>query len=299
MCKSILTVIFSMLFGYLLLQAADMKSEDVVSKQLDSIGTADARAAVKNRVVQGDSKFKLLVGGGGELEGKGGFVSEQHKSNLVLKFNGDYRGEQIVSDGDKVYVAATLANHHRSNFGELVHVQDFIVKEGLLGGELSTNWALANLGKDAKVDYAGTKKFDGKEVIDLRYHSKKHDDMTIHIYLDPETYHHVATVYEISLSTNLGGQGGPSASDQVGLTTQANLPGGDVTQSAKQRDIRYTIEERFSDFKTADGITLPSHYNLHFTQELQNGSTIIDSWDLNTSQVAQNVSLDPRNFEVK
>ena len=284
----------------LLLHASDLKPEEVVAKHLDSIGTAAARAAIKNRVVQGSAKFKLIVGGSGELDGKGGLVSEQHKCNFVLKFNGDYRGEQIVSNGDKAYVAATLANHKRSNFGEFIHTQDFVVKEGLIGGELSTGWALANSDNlQGKLEYGGLKKFDGQPVIDLRYHSKTHDDMNIHIYLDQQTFRHVATVYSIELSPNLGGQGGPSATDQVGLTNRVDRPGADVTQSSRQREIRYTVEERFTEFKAFDGLTLPSHYNLRFTQELQSGSTIIDNWDLNADDIAHNMSLDPRNFDVK
>jgi len=59
------------------------------------------------------------------------------------------------------------------------------------------------------------------------------------------------------------------------------------------------VEERFTEFKAFDGLTLPSHYNLRFTQELQSGSTIIDNWDLNADDIAHNMSLDPRNFDVK
>ena len=281
--------------------AADMKPEEVVAKHLDSIANAQTRASIKSRAIQGPATFKLMVGGGGLLEGKGGFVSEQGKSNFVLKFNSDYRGEQIVTDGNKAYIAATLANHKRSNFGEFIQSQDFVVKEGLLGGELSTGWALGNLERlKAKVDFNGTKKFDGKQVLDLRYHSKKHDDMTVHIYLDPETFHHVATVYTISLASNLGGQGPASLAEQTGLVGPSSPSGGaDVTQSSKQREIRYTVEERFTDFKTTDGVTLPSRYDLRYTQELQSGSTNIYQWNLDASEVSQNVSLDPRNFEVK
>jgi hypothetical protein len=281
--------------------AADVKPEEVVAKHLDSIASAQTRSGIKNRVVQGQATFKLMVGGSGQLDGKGGLVSEQGKSNLVLKFNNDYRGEQIVTDGDKAYVAATLSNHHRSQFGEFIHSQDFVVKEGLLGGTLSTGWALSNLERlKAKVDYNGVKKFDGKQVLDLRYHSKKRDDMNVHIYLDPDTFHHVATVYTISLASNLGGQGPGSLAEQSGLTAPSGSSGGaDVTQSSRQREIRYTVEERFSDFKTVDGVTLPSHYDLRYTQELQSGSTNIYEWTLNAAEVSQNVSLDPRNFEVK
>jgi len=293
---SFLTIVSASFFAL----AADMKPEEVIAKHLDSIADAKTRSGIKNRVVQGPVTFKVVVGGGGMLEGKGGFVSEERKSNLVLKFTSDYRGEQVVSNGDKTYVAATMANHRRSDFGELIHTQDFVVNEGLLGGELSTGWALLNLDKlQAKVDYKGMKKFDGKQVLDLQYHSKKHDDMSVHIYLDPETYRHVATVYTITLATGVGGQGAPSAFEQTGLSPSSDSPGADVTQSAKQKEVRYIIEERFSDFKAQDGVTLPTKYDLRYTQELQSGSTKISEWTLEGQDVASNVSLDPRNFEVK
>ena len=57
------------------------------------------------------------------------------------------------------------------------------------------------------------------------------------------------TTYTVTLASGLGGSS-PSLSDQAGLTTPSNTPGADVTQSSKQRETRYTIEERFSDFKT-------------------------------------------------
>jgi hypothetical protein len=59
------------------------------------------------------------------------------------------------------------------------------------------------------------------------------------------------------------------------------------------------LEERFSDFTTTEGITLPSHYNIHFTQELQDGKTTVYEWDMKANEVSENMSLDPRNFQVK
>jgi hypothetical protein len=92
----------------------------------------------------------------------------------------------------------------------------------------------------------------------------------------------------------------PSISDQAGLTTPAaNNPGADPTQSSKQKETRYTIEERFSDFKTADGLTLPAKYAIHFTEELQNGSTRLYKWDRTANEVSNNRPLDPKNFQVK
>ncbi len=67
--------------------------------------------------------------------------------------------------------------------------------------------------------------------------------MDIHLYFDPETYGHVMTTYSITAATGFG-TSVPSTSDQAGVTTPSNLPGGDPTQSSKQQEIRYTLEER-------------------------------------------------------
>jgi len=293
----------------LLAYAADLKPEELVAHHLDSLGTAAARGAVKARVVQGSAKFKILVGGGGnQLEGKGAVVSEDRKVNIMMKFNTDYRGEQFISDGDKTYIAATTAEHRRTSFGEFVKSQPLILQEGLLGGTLSTNWALLNLDHNhPRLSSGGLKKVDGRQLLDVRYQPKKGNDMDIHLYFDPETYRHVMTVYSLTAAAGLG-TSVASISDQAGLTgpgpgggASSSQPsaGGDPTRSSKQREIRYTLEERFSDFKTTDGVTLPSHYNIHFTQELQSGSTILDEWDMTADEVSDNMTLDPRNFQVK
>ena len=54
---------------------------------------------------------------------------------MIKLANNDYRGEQFVTDGDKVSVAATTSSHKWSDLGEFVKAQDQIVREGLLGGE--------------------------------------------------------------------------------------------------------------------------------------------------------------------
>jgi hypothetical protein len=282
------------------LRAADQKLDDLIARHLDSIATAQVRAAAKSRLVQGTSRFKVLVGGGGELQGASALVSEGRKSVLMIKLaNGDYRGEQFVTDGDKVSIAATTTSHRRSSLGEFVHSQDQLVREGLLGGTLTTSWALLNLNENKpKLNLDGEKKVDGHSAIQVTYHSKKKDDLTVHLYFDPQTYQHIMTTYGITLASGLGGFS-PSLSDQAGLTTSSNSGGADVTQSSKQRETRYTIEERFTDFKTAEGLTLPTKYSIHFTEELGDGTTKIYQWDLTADEVSNNQPLDPKNFQVK
>jgi hypothetical protein len=75
--------------------------------------------------------------------------------------------------------------------------------------------------------------------------------------------------------------------------------GSPETAQARQNLTRYRLQEKFSDFKTVDGVTLPTNYDIQFTQELQNGKTTLSDWDLKGFDVMNNVSVDARNFEVK
>jgi hypothetical protein len=270
-----------------LMSGADLKAEDIVARHLLSIGPADARAAAKSRIVQGTSRFKILLGSGGELQGTSALVSEGQKAVIMVKLaNGDYRGEQFVTDGDKVSQASTTSTHRRSALGEFVHTQDQIVREGLMGGTLTTAWALGHVDENKpRLSFDGERKLDGRPVYQLTYHSRKKDDLTVHLYFDSENYRHVQTTYEITLASGLAPNGGAGAAD--------------VTQSSKQRDTRHMIEERFSDFQTSEGLTLPSKYVIHYTQELQNGTTEVFEWDIAAEKFSTNVALDPKNFEVK
>jgi hypothetical protein len=275
-----LVVVFAQTSLSLLAYAADMKPEDLVAHHLDSIGTSEARGSIKSRAVQGKLTYKLLVGGGGSVGGSWGRVSEQQKSNFVMRFAlGNYRGEQFIFDGNKTYIAAETASHIRSRFGDFVHSQDYIIREGLLGGAFSTGWALESLDQNhPKLTYAGEKKLDGRPVYDLEYHSKHSSDMQIHLFFDTETCRHVKTLYSMTFSPNMGGT---------------------VTSSVNQQEIRYTIEERFGDFKTANGLTLPSTYSIEYTEERQSGRTMVDRWEMTADQSSDNIGLDPKNFDTK
>ena len=44
---------------------------------------------------------------------------------------------------------------------------------------------------------------------------------------------------------------------------------------------------------------LPHHYDLQYTEELQNGSTRIYDWDMTADNIHSNVQVDPSNFQLK
>jgi hypothetical protein len=260
--------------------ADDTKPEDIVAKHLDSIATADVRAAVKSRGIQGTLHFRELVGGMGDVVGNWGYVSEGRKSNFVMKFgNGPWHGERFAFDGEKTSFAAFTSSHRPSPFGDFVFTQDYLIKEGWLGGELSTAWALENQSqKPLKLNYAGLKKIDGRDLHCIEYSSKANSDLSIRLYFDPDTYRHMMTVYSLVWQPGIGP---------------------DARSGPNQRQIRYTIEERFSDFQTDNGITLPHHYDLRYTQEPQNGATRAYDFDMTADKIFTNISADPANFQIK
>jgi hypothetical protein len=281
--------------------AENMKPEEIVTRHLNSIGTPEVRSTIKSRAVQGTLKMHILVGGGGEVTGTWGRVSEQRQSNFVMRFatGGDWRGEQFIFDGEHTGFATATSSHTRSVFAQFVSSQDFIVKEGLLGGELSTAWALQNLDQNhAKVRSIGRKKVDGRELIGLQYLSKGTHDMQVNIYLDPETFRHVMTVYTVEIAPGMAHE---------------------ITENVYQHQNRYTIEERFSDFQAVDGLTIPTHYHLQYTQEVQTGnsdagasvagpttthsellgSTRVYDWDMTAEKIQHNLAMDAKNFRVK
>ena len=59
------------------------------------------------------------------------------KSNFVMKFgSGPWHGERFAFDGAKTSFAAFTSSHRPSAFGDFILTQDYIIKEGLMGGEV-------------------------------------------------------------------------------------------------------------------------------------------------------------------
>jgi hypothetical protein len=279
-CKQMFGVLMSfLLVAPVPLLAGDLKPEEVVAKHLQSLGSAQARTGVKSRVVEGTATYKLLVGGAGQLVGKAGFASEGKKSRIVLKFTDPkYSGEQFVCDGERSSVAGTRADKSYSDLSEFIKGQDAPLREGLLGGVLTTAWPLLEVeNRKAKLSYDGPKKIDGRQLEVIRYRPQKSSDLEILLYFDPENFRHVMTTYQMSIHPAIG---------RIEI------------ESAREQETRYRIEERFSDFQNSDGLTMPFHYELRFTKELT-GFTKLLEWDVTVSHVMNGISLDPRNFQIK
>lgn len=222
-----------------------VKPEEVIAHHLDAVGATEARA--KARSVEGSCAMTAPASGGvaGALLGRFRFDSEAARFALRMKFPSQgYPEETFALEAGKPAVGFVLPGR-RSALGHFVSTNDVILREGLLGGVLNAAWPLFALAdRGAKAGYDGLKKLEGRERHRLRYRAKKgQGDLDVFLYFDPDTFRHVASVYKASQAQQLG-------------TT--------MESSSSQPDVYLQIEETFSDFKPARGLTLPTTWTIRY-----------------------------------
>lgn len=255
-----------------------MRAEEVIAKHLDSIGTAEARRAVNNRVIVGTSRFSFRARGVGQTTGRVVLASEGVKSLIGMEFpEADYPHERLGFDGRK-FSAAYIRPGVRTILGEFLYTRSDMFREGLVGGTLNQAWPLHNLeARGAKLEYAGKGKSNSREVHTVRYTPKSGSDFQIKLFFDAATFQHVRTEYDQVLSAGIGRTDSDSAS---------------------QRGATYKIVEEFSDYKKEGGLMLPHSYKLRFTANDVAGVRQMD-WAFDLAQYAFNAPLPADSFNVE
>lgn len=258
--------------------AQKMKAEDVLAKHLESIGTAEARASTKTQIVVGDALVKFISPRNTDVQGRIVLASAAEKNFLGMSLNAiEYPQEKFSFDGKNAKVGF-IKDGFRSKLGNFVVANDLLLEESLLGGTLSTSWALLDVAaKKPKLSFDGTKKIDGKEVYVLGYSPKSGGDVDIKLYFDKETFRHVRTEYK------------RTSSAAIGLRPE---------QSSRFSESRLKITEDFSDFKAEKGLTLPHNYRLFYSTIGQNGTTEIE-WNFNLTEFSFNQNLAPNTFVIE
>lgn len=257
----------------------EFQASDFVKQHLNSIGTEQARAAVKNRVAQGTVIFQILNRGPQTYEGPATLVSEGDKLASLMKFPTTvYRTEWFVRDDKKTSIAPVIPGRW-TEFGDFIKTHNEILTEGLWGGVLSTGWTLSHLDEHhAKLQDRGVKKVDGVDLHRIDYFPKKGSDLEIQLYFEPDTLRHVMTVYLMTITAHSG----RSVSDPAG----------------NEKEMHYRLEERFGGFASVDNLTLPARWIIRFTYgSVSEG--IIDQYDITEKKISHNLTLDPKNFEIK
>jgi hypothetical protein len=265
-----------------------LKAEELVARHLNSIGTPEARAAVKDRVEDGTAEVTFHLPTSGRLPGTGSIVSAGTKIRIVMAFGSqNYQAEQLVFDGSSVDTGQ-LQLRQRSVLSDFVYHHDVLLKEGLLCGTMTTAWPLLDLAaRQPKLDYIGLKKVAGKQLHELRYRARKDaGDVQISLYFDPESYRHVYSQYRLAVRTrSMGSRARPTMSD----------PG--TASPADQMETYYKIEEWFDDFRVVDSLNLPHAYRMRFNVE--GPSPFLYEFSINLSKILHNQEVDPTAFVVR
>jgi len=174
--------------GSVAAQEKKLKLEEVIAHHLDSIGSAQARAAAKNRVVTGSVKLISRVGTASNIDGQAAIASSGPKIRYSIRFaSPQYTGEQLGYDGTKV-LTGHLPSGGRSPLSLYLEQQNLPLRDGLLGGTLSTAWAMLRIDQlKPKLDYKGLKKVDNRQLHEVTYRPDKgSSDLKISLFLSTQ-----------------------------------------------------------------------------------------------------------------
>lgn len=257
--------------------AQKLRPEEIVAKHLDSIAAADKRNAARSLVAVGEVQIEFVTQKNQPAKGRVVVASEGQKLFFGMSLNAaDYPREKIVYDGDKSSVDFVRPGV-RSDLGTFVQSNGELIDHGLLGGTLSTAWALLNTESNKpKISGGGTKKIDGAEVYVLNYMPKGGSDLDIKMFFDKETFRHVRTEYARTISSSIGRT---------------------INESARTSETRLKITEDFSDYKDFQGRMMPHKYKMYYTFTGTNGTKEV-SWTYDLSEFAINQPLDAGTFVV-
>jgi hypothetical protein len=255
--------------------AQKLKPDEIIAKHLNSIGTAEARAAAKSRMIIGDVIVTFITQKNQTAQGRLVMASEGNKTLVGMTLNAaDYQQEKFTYDGKKARTAFAYQTQ-RTPLGSFVESYKALLEEGLLGGVLSTGWAPIDM-SDSKAKFSGggnPKKVDGQEVYVVEFSVKS--DLDITLYFEKDTFRHVRTEYKRVSSAGIG-----------------NTP----EESSRQIETRHKTVESYSDFREEHGLMMPHTYKILYAVSGQRGTTEIE-WAFNLTAFTPNPKLDPTTFD--
>ncbi len=261
-----------------------MAPADVVAKHVESIGAAEARAGVKVAVIRGTVDLTVKAGGEGQSAGTVLLASQGNQNVVNMIFASGEPAIAFAFDGNKTSVTQFRPGLHTPLEAFFAEHQE-IVREGLVGSVLSASWPLLNVQQqNPKLEYAGVKKIEGRELHAMKYQPRKGSELKITLFFEKDTFRHVRTEYEQEVY----------ASEQRRIAGGGGLP---PATGARQGTQHLKAVEEFSDFKPEGGLNLPHTYK--FELEVQSTRRpILVSWLFNLNEFTFNGRVDASVFVV-
>ncbi|HQZ96398.1 MAG TPA: hypothetical protein PLP21_08770 [Pyrinomonadaceae bacterium] len=252
-----------------------LSAEEIIAKNVASIGSPEKLASVKSLLAVGEVKVDFVTQKNLPASGRILVGSEGKKSFFGIQTNAtDYPQEKVIFDGSKTDVAMVRGGS-RSILGNFIQSNTSLVSQGFLSGTLSTSWHLLSAAdRGAKISTAGTKKINGKEAYVLEISPKGGSDLDITMYFDQKTFQHIRTEYRRTSSSSIGRT---------------------IDESARQSENKIKVTEDFSEFQDYEGLMLPRKYRLQYSTSGTTTTEIV--WNGNFTEFAIN-KLDPSTFKI-
>jgi hypothetical protein len=286
----------------------DLTPEQLIATHLKSIGDSKALAGIQSRSFGGTCSVHFIQGMNGSMQGQSVFVSAGPKMAIVQKFNSkDYPGEYFAYDGKEVTVQ-NITPGQKSPIAEFLFRYNGLMKEGLIGGVLSSTWPLLNINeKQVQLKYREAT-VEGRKLHMLEYRPKNGlGDVKIKLYFDPATYRHVRTEYSVrhredaSVANESQYTKGHGASNDAATAAKTNSSS--VTRDKEfvmdnVNESIYKLVEEFDDFKTIGGVTLPHTYKMSYSIE-GSGQSFIGEWKIDAVKWGFNGAFDDKIFQAQ
>ena len=239
--------------------------EEILAKHIASIGTPEALAAARSRVLIGSTILSRKSrandkAGVPKVSGTAQFASFGEMSLFAIVFQSNaITREQFAYDGDKV--TFSFPGEIATDLKDLAKSHSWVIKDGLFAGTLSSGWILLNSkAVMARLQNAGVEKLAGRDCYKIKYTPITGDyEPRVIIYIDAENFHHLQTEYEYRSS----------------VATPPELGNLRLSYSFLS-----TWTEKFSDFRKEGELVLPHDYALNAAVAADMTKPESTQWDI-------------------
>jgi hypothetical protein len=285
----------------------DITPEELVQNHLKALGSPEQLKAIKSWGISGKAAVEFIQGATGSVpDGYFMVVSEGSKVGLRMQFSDiNYPGEYFAYNGKEVTVGY-ITPTQRSPVAQFIFLHNSIMKEGFLGGVLTTAWPLLHIGEEKPRMKLSKASIDGQEFYELEYGTpgKRAGNMTVKLYFD-ENFHHRRTEYRVRVAEDLTATQGIVSRGGGNMMTAPDEPTGRPadraprdTISGNPADSIYLLIETFDNFAVVGGEALPQRYNLEYSVQGQ-AASFLAKWDVRAEYYTSNDNtgqVDPSFF---
>jgi hypothetical protein len=261
---------------------SELTPEKLIAGHIKSIGGPSILSSVKSRAFIGSTDVEFVQGMSGSIKnGVSSFVSDGKKLQIILKYGElNYPEEYIAYNGIEVSVGY-ISPGQRSPLADFFYRFNSVMKKGFVGGTLSLAWPLLDTEEiQSRLKYKKVT-VEGRELHRLEWPMYLLGNIRIKMYFEPDTFRHVRTDYAVRIQ------------EDVAVST-----GYDIMSKGIIPESIYTLIERFDNYKTVSGMTLPHKYSIEYSIEGQ-GHSFIGHWTINAQKWIFNRTFDEMIFEAQ